>query len=187
MSNLQKDRLNSNIYKNIFPEEVLDINFIETLKANTIHSSQEIKQKNHEFSVGDVLMKVNNQYVRAVANDSLKTNRICGIVSAIRSTDIFTLIDSGQIPYPHQFFNDTTVLYLSDKVPGQLCHYKDIDNMTYIPIAIYTDNSIIINILEGTNGAPLAPYDTLPEEAQKFERYSIADLNDIINSAWRIS
>lgn len=110
--------------------------------------------------------------------------RIVGIVTAVKNENIFTLMDEGQLDWPYLDFDDTTVLYLSDKNPGKVCHYKEIDNMTYIPIAIYTDGSIIINIMDGTTGAPFAPYDKNQEETQEFEPYTQADLDDIIGILW---
>lgn len=178
------DRLNSNIYKNIFPEEVIDLEYIEQLKSKTRHFISEVIQEDHGLSVNDVVSIRNNKYVPAIANDIYKFEAIQGIVSSVRNKDIFTLVSRGRLPYQNVSFNDTTVLYLSDKNPGKVCHYKEIDNMTYIPIAIYTDGSIIINIMDGTTGAPLAPYDKNQEETQKFESYTQADLDDIIGILW---
>lgn len=183
MSQSYKDRLNSNIFKNIFPEEVLDVEYFEELKNKTIRSYHEVKQIGHGFQVNDVVAyDTKKGYYKPLA--SANTKDIKGIVSKVRNADIFTLMDEGQLPYPHLNFVDTTILYLSDKNPGQLCHYKDIENMTYIPIAVCAGDSIIINILGGASGTPLAPYEPKTEAPDDFEPYSQQDLDDIIAILW---
>lgn len=182
-----KERLNSNIFKNIFAEPVYDLGRIEELEKNCIRSNKEVKQLNHGFHIGDVLSLRDGHYALAVADDVHRTERICGIVTFVRSESIFTLMDSGRLPYEHLDFKDTTILYLSDKNPGKMCHYKEIDNMTYIPIAIYTEDSIIINILDGASGTFLHPYDErIDDDTQNYENYTQAELDSAIATIWSI-
>lgn len=176
-----KQRLNSNIYKNIFPSEVMDVEYLEDLRNRTLLSVSEIKQDNHGFNVGDVITRRDGIYVLAIADDTHKTEKIYGVVTAVRTESIFTLMDSGKLPYAHLDFEDTTILYLSDKNPGKMCHYREIDNMTYIPIAVYTGNSIIINILDGATGAFLYPYGASENNTQDFENYTQAELDNVVN------
>lgn len=133
------------------------------------------------------------EYMKAIADPSIirqnlrkEISTIVGIVTAVKSKDIFTVIDQGYLDWPHLDFDDTTVLYLSDKIPGKTCHYREIDNLTYIPIAIYTDNKIIINILDGATGAPLLPYKDV-SYTQDFESYTQAELDTVEIAVWGAS
>ena len=170
-------RRNSNIYKNIFPEEVLNINYINQSMNDTITSSNDIRQKNHGLSVGDfVYLDSDNRYKKAIAEDSIRSF-VKGYVSKITGPNIFSLMNTGITNYNHLDYNDTTILYLSDKIPGKAVHYSEIKNTIYVPIAIYTENSIIINIQQGSVGDKLVPYDI---EEQNFEIYTEQELNEII-------
>ena len=87
-------------------------------------------------------------------------------------------MDSGKIPFSHLNFNDTTIFYLSDKTPGKAVHYSEISNTIYIPVAVYIENNIIINLQQGSIGDVLTPYE---EEEQSFETYTEQELNDVVN------
>ena len=178
VSTLEFLRLNSNIYKNIFPEEIFNMDYLNKSMANTIISTEDIKQDNHNLSINDfVYLDDDGLYKKALAEESTRAN-VKGIVTKIAGPNVFTLMDSGKIEFDHLDYNDTSVLYLSDKIPGKAVHYTEITNTIYIPVAIYIENNIIINLQQGSIGDVLAPYE---EEKQSFEIYTEQDLNDIIN------
>ena len=171
-------RLNSNIYKNIFPEEIFDMDFINKSLANIVISTEDIKQNNHDLSINDfVYLDDDGLYKKAIAEESIKAN-VVGIVSKIAGPNVFTLMDSGKIAFEHLDYTDTTILYLSDKIPGKAVHYSEITNTVYIPVAIYIENNIIIHLQQGSIGDVLAPYE---EEEQSFEIYTQQELNDVVN------
>ena len=172
------NRLNSNIYKNIFPEEVINMDFINKSLANTIISTEDIRQDNHGLSVKDfVYLDDDGLYKKALAEESTRAN-VVGIVSKVAGPNVFTLMDSGTIPFNHLDYKDTTILYLSDKIPGKAVHYSEISNTIYIPVAVYIEDKIIIHLQQGSIGDILAPYE---EEEQSFETYTEQELNDVIN------
>lgn len=172
------NRLNSNIYKNIFPEEVINMDFINKSLANTIISTEDIRQDNHGLSVNDfVYLDDDGLYKKALAEESTRAN-VVGIVSKIAGPNVFTLMDSGTVSFDHLDYNDTTILYLSDKIPGKAVHYSEITNTVYIPVAIYIEDKIIIHLQQGSIGDMLAPYE---KEEQSFENYTEQELNDVVN------
>lgn len=175
----QDNRLNSNIYKNIFPEGLLDMDIINKSINNTTVSTEDIKQDNHGLEINDFVYfdNIDNRYKKALAEDSIRAS-VKGVVSKIASPNVFTLMDSGKIPFSHLNFNDTTILYLSDKTPGKAVHYSEISNTIYIPVAVYIENNIIINLQQGSIGNVLTPYE---EEEQGFETYTEQELNDVVN------
>lgn len=172
------NRLNTNIYKNIFPEEVFNMEYINNAMMNTAVSTEDIKQENHNLSVYDVVYcDGEGNYHKALAEDSERAYPV-GIVSEIKSTNVFTMLKVGKTSYQHMDFEDTTILYLSDKTPGKLVHYSEIENKIYVPVAVYVDNYIIINIIQGSIGDEMLPYG---EVQQNFETYSEQDLDDVIS------
>lgn len=172
------NRLNSNIYKNIFPEEVINMDFINKSLANTIISTEDIRQDNHGLSVKDfVYLDDDGLYKKALAEESTRAN-VVGIVSKIAGPNVFTLMDSGTVSFDHLDYNDTTILYLSDKIPGKAVHYSEITNTIYIPVSVYIEDKIIIHLQQGSIGDVLAPYE---EEEQSFETYTEQELNDVVN------
>lgn len=128
----------------------------------------------------------NNDKTDRITFERIAEYKIVGIVTSIKSKDIFTVMDEGYLNWLHLDFDDTTILYLSDKNPGKMCHYREIDNMTYIPIAIYTDDSIIINILDGVSGSKLAPYEKPVSDTQDFENYTQAELDSVVTAIWGV-
>ena len=171
-------RLNSNIYKNIFPEEVFNIDYLNKSFANVIASTNDIRQENHGLSVNDFVYfdSTDNRYKKALAEDSTRAN-VIGLVSNVAGPNVFTLMKSGKVTFDTLDYNDTTILYLSDKTPGKAVHYSEISNTVYIPIAIYIENNIIVSLQQGSIGDMLVPYE---KEEQDFENYTEQDLNDII-------
>ena len=171
-------RLNSNIYKNIFPEEVFNMDYLNKSFANVIASTNDIRQENHGLSVNDFVYfdSSDNRYKKALAEDSTRAN-VVGLVSNVAGPNVFTLMKSGKVTFDTLDYNDTTILYLSDKTPGKAVHYSEISNTVYIPIAIYIENNIIVSLQQGSIGDVLVPYE---KEEQDFENYTEQDLNDII-------
>lgn len=175
---LKNNRINSNIYKNIFPEIVMNMEYINNTIINTPTSTEDIIQENHGLEQYDaVYLDSDGKYKKAFAENSTRAT-VEGLVSKIAGPNVFTLINTGKIEYSNLEYNDTSILYLSDKIPGKLVHYSDIKNTIYIPVAIYTNNSIIVNIQQGSIGSILAPY---AEEEGSFELYTEQELNDIVN------
>ena len=171
-------RLNSNICKNIFPEVVTDMEYINKIIDNIPTSTASIHQDNHNLQIGDVVYLDDDKlYKKALAENTNKSN-VVGVVSKVNSSNVFTLMNTGKIDYQHLDYTDTSILYLSDKIPGKLVHYSNISNTIYVPVAIYADNKIIVNIQQGSVGDTLAPYE---QEITNFETYDIQDLDDIIN------
>ena len=171
-------RLNSNIYKNIFPEVVTDMEYINKIIDDIPTSTASIHQDNHNLQIGDVVYLDDDKlYKKALAENTNKSN-VVGVVSKVNSSNVFTLMNTGKIDYQHLDYTDTSILYLSDKIPGKLVHYSNISNTIYVPVAIYADNKIIVNIQQGSIGDTLAPYE---QEITNFETYDIQDLDDIIN------
>lgn len=172
------NRLNSNIYKNIFPEEVINMDFINKSLANTIISTEDIRQDNHGLSVNDfVYLDDDGLYKKALAEESTRAN-VVGIVLKVAGPNVFTLMDSGIVSFNHLDYNDTTILYLSDKIPGKVVHYSEISNTIYIPVAVYIEDKIIIHLQQGSIGDVLSPYE---KEEQSFETYTEQELNDVVN------
>lgn len=176
-STLEFLRLNSNIYKNIFPEIVNDMEYINKIIEKIPTSAESIFQEQHELQVCDaVYLDSDKKYKKALAENSEKAN-VVGIVSKVDGPNTFILMNTGKIEYQHLDYVDTSILYLSDKIPGKLVHYSNINNKTYVPVAIYANDKIIINIQQGSIGDELAPY--VPESSN-FEKYEQQDLDDIV-------
>lgn len=174
---LKNNRLNSNIYKNIFPEVVMDMEYINYIINNTPTSTEDVAQENHGLELYDaVYLDTDGKYKKALAEDSTRAT-VEGIVVKISGPNVFTLMNTGKTEYNHLEYTDTSILYLSDKNPGKLVHYTDISNIIYIPVAIYTNNSIIINIQQGSKESKIAPY---KEEQESFELYTEQELNELI-------
>ena len=173
-----KHRLNSNIYKNLFPELPFDLEAIQRKMESTVSSFSEICQENHGFSVGNVLYydEDNDIYGKAIASDAAKRN-VVGMVTRVSSSNVFTLMKVGIYPYMHLPYKDTTILYLSDRVFGGLCHYLDLYEPTYIPVGIYANDSVILNIQDGITGVALQPYDTIETF---FEAYDKEELDEVV-------
>lgn len=170
-------RLNSNIYKNIFTETVTDIEYISKIKDNVRTSEQDIIQENHGFDLYDaVYLDSNSQYQKGLAENTEKA-LIKGIITRITNKNIFTLMNIGKSDYMHLDYQDTSFLYLSDKIPGKLVHYTEITNTVYVPLAVYANDSIIINLQEGSAGDTMIPY--VPPESL-FDEYTQEELDNTI-------
>jgi len=171
-------RTNSNIYKNIFPEVVTNMTYINDMIDNTPTTVSDIVQENHGLELYDIVyLDAEGKYQKALAEDSEKV-MVTGMVTKVSSHNVFTLMTTGRFPYEHMDLEDTGILYLSDKTPGKLVHYTEILNTVYVPVAVYTDDSIIINIQQGSIGSALAPYTT---DNMNFDLYTQDELNDVVN------
>ncbi len=175
------NRLNSNIYKNIFPEPAIDLTFILQKMDSTLTTANDVLQENHGFEIGDVLYLDNDKkYKKAIAEDSNKSI-VVGVVTHIIGRHVFTLMTSGTIPYNGPNYTDTSILYLSDKHPGKMAHYTEIENTVYVPIGVYANDKLLISTQDGSIGDKLLPYNE--NATLGFEMYTEAELNDIINQA----
>ena len=171
------ERRNTNIYKNIFPEEIFNMDIAYKYEQKIGQDILVITQENHGFSVGNVLCVINGVYQKARAEDSLRGQPV-GVVSEVTNKDTFRLMKHGVMPYKEQTFTDTTILYLSNLAAGGMVHYKYVTNKIYIPIAFYMDGSILVNIQRGSKGADMAPYEE--HESMGFEQYTESELNECI-------
>lgn len=170
-------RLNSNIYRNLFPEEMMDFKEIEKQIENVPNSYNEIWQVNHNFMVNDILYKGSDGiYGKAIADNTEKSN-VTGMVTHVSSNNKFTLMDVGIYPYMKLPYKDSTILYLHDRIPGFMCHYLDLRDKTYIPVGIYVDGKVLLNIQNGISGIELQPYDAV---STFFETYSREELNGVV-------
>lgn len=171
-------RTNSNIYKNIFPEVVTNMEYINDMIDNTPTTVSDIVQENHGLELYDIVyLDAEGKYQKALAEDSEKV-MVAGMITKVSSHNVFTLMTTGKFPYDNMDHDDTSILYLSDKNPGKLVHYTEITNAVYVPVAVYTDNSIIINIQQGSIGSALAPYTT---NNMDFDLYTQNELNEVVN------
>ena len=174
------NRLNTNIYKNIFPEEVFNIELINKASNELPKTTNDVIQRNHELSMGNVVyLDSNGIYKKALAEDSEKAFPV-GVVSDISNSNIFTLIKTGRMSSPIKYdYDDTSILYLSDTIPGELVHYQEIKNNIYIPVAVYTNQGIIVNIQQGSIGDKMMEYDTIQYDSI-FESYTEDEINEAI-------
>lgn len=174
----EPNRLNTNIYKNIFPEVVMNMDYINKLIDKTPTSINDIIQENHELELYDVVyLDTDGKYKKAIAENS-KRGFPVGVVAGVPSPHVFTLITTGLVQYDKVYtYDDTSILYLSDKDPGKLVHYEEIDNTIYIPVAVYTNQGIVVNILQGSIGGKMLPYE---QTVQTFEPYSLYEINQLI-------
>lgn len=171
-------RANSNIYKNIFPEVVSDLSYINDMIGCTPTTLSDIVQAHHGLDLCDaVYLDSDGSYKKAIAENSNKA-MVVGIVTKISSNNVFTLMSTGKFAYPAMTHDDTSILYLSDKIPGKIVHYSEIANTVYVPVAIYADNSIIIDIQQGSIGSPLAPYVV---DNSAFDLYTPEELDAVID------
>ncbi len=173
------NRLNSNIYKNIFAEEPIDVSIVNNFILDTIISVESIKQDNHGFSVNDVLYFDGERYQKAIAENSERAI-VAGVVSKVQSDNVFTLMDSGIIEWPAFMPADSSFLYLSDEFPGQLVPYIEILNTAYIPVAVYIDNKIIINLQQGSFGDVMTPYQTQEVPLDAYTQEELDDISSLI-------
>lgn len=108
----------STIFQN--PEEYLVD--LTPLGAYTHEDSEiRIQQESHYFRVGDVLYfdVKSNKFSKALAINSM-TSEVCGVVSEIPNDNEFVIITEGFIETDRYKFKESSVLYLSEVIPGTL-------------------------------------------------------------------
>ena len=175
------NRLNTNIYKNIFPDYVINMDYINSSLEDLPETSDDIRQNQHGLNVGNVIyLDSDGLYKKALAEDSKRAFPV-GVVSKVSGDNFFTITKSGKMSSLIRYnYNDTSILYLSDTTPGKLVHYEEIKNDIYIPVAVYTNQGIIVNIQEGSKGSKMFSYGTIIQD-DTFESYTNDELNEVIN------
>lgn len=173
-------RLNTDIFRNIFSQIIYDCEKIEERFDAELTSFNEIRQQNHGLSVYDFVYKdTDGRYKKALADGSIKSN-VAGMVVSVANSDVFGIADTGMYDYETLPYKDSTILYLSDRAPGQLRHYLDIAATIYIPMAIYTDSKIILNIQQGVSGTRLHPYNE--QSVSSFDTYTQEELDEAVKA-----
>lgn len=171
-------RRNSNIYKNIFPEPIINMDYINQIGDSIPTTMQDIVQENHGLELYDVVyLNSSSLYEKALADESEKSFPV-GIITKVTNNNVFTLMDIGIISYIYLDHQDTSILYLSDVIPGKIVHYAEISNMIYIPVGIYANNRMIINIQQGSSGDELKAYSDTDD---LFDAYVQAELNEVVD------
>lgn len=174
-----KNKSNSNIYNNIIPEDTDSLTVIDMLNKGMIKITETVKQTNHGFKVNDVICFIDGKYYKAIAEDS-NYGKPIGMIKYINSENSFTYAKAGFIDINDNNYTESSIMYLSDKIPGKLVPYSEIENKIYIPVGFYTDNKILINIQKGTMGEKMIPYH---KYEKKFDNYEESELDEIINKS----
>lgn len=174
-----KNKPNSNIYNNIIPEDTESLTVIDMLNKGIIKITETVKQASHGFKVNDVICFIDGKYYKAIAEDS-NYGKPIGMVKYINSENSFTYAKTGFIDINDNNYTESSIMYLSDKTPGKLVSYSEIENKIYIPVGFYTDNKILINIQKGTMGEKMIPYH---KYEKKFDKYEESELDEIINKS----
>lgn len=179
-STFEFDRVNSNIYKNIFSHLIFDVYSIQDkLITYPYKKLNSIFQMNHNFEIYDfVYIDKYGFYQKGIAN-SEETYAVVGMVYEIIDEDNFVLMTNGIINNPFEFESDSGIIYLSDIEPGKCTTYENIHSMLYTPLGFHNDNKLIVNILDSSIGDTLKLY----QEnfiSQNLARLSNQDINDII-------
>ena len=151
------ERTNSNIYKNIFETVLHELFYIDDETLFPRRKENTILQFNHQFQINDIICLHNNGlYKKALASEELY-NAI-GIVKEIINEDKFVLSTYEVIDNNDNSSTGSSILYLSDKIPGTFTTYESIENTFYVPIGFKTGNKIIINILDSSVGDIMLDY-----------------------------
>lgn len=175
-----QDRVNTNIYKNIFDSFLFDLYNLQIVLNGVYKRETTIFQYNHGFSVYD-LLRLNNSglYEKGLAIESKYD--IIGMVSKILNQNEFILVTYGPIETNLNFTSDSGILYLSDTQEGKFCTYEELESDFYTPIGFYTGNTITLSILDSSVGDVLKKYhDTVYEHEQDLPHITEQDKQDII-------
>lgn len=175
-------RKNSNIYRNMYDlDKVIADNLIANYNHNIVYDG-DIIQANHGFSVGDAVYRnpVDGKFRKAIA-DGTNKSVVYGIVTNVNSENSFGLQTEGKTQIKTEWSNDrSSVMYLSDVDPGKLVQYNEISGNIHIPVAVWTNEGIIVCVTVGSAGADMKPYvDKL--DGPVGTPYSIEELDSIIN------
>jgi hypothetical protein len=179
-----QDRVNTNIYKNIFENILFDLYKIQNNITGVYKQENTIFQYKHNFDLYDLVYQDNNGlYKKGLANE--EQYGVIGIVSKIVNASEFVLLTFGQIETNYNFSSDSGILYLSDTEPGKFCTYDELTTNFYTPIGFYTGNTITLNILDSSVGDVLKKYcDTVYEHEQDLPHITETDKQNIIQEVF---
>lgn len=179
-----QDRVNTNIYKNIFENILFDLYKIQNNITGVYKQENTIFQYKHNFDLYDLVYQDNNGlYKKGLANE--EQYGVIGIVSKIVNASEFILLTFGQIETNYNFSSDSGILYLSDTEPGKFCTYDELTTNFYTPIGFYTGNTITLNILDSSVGDVLKKYcDTVYEHEQDLPHITETDKQNIIQEVF---
>lgn len=175
-----QDRVNTNIYKNIFDSFLFDLYDFQTIFNDPYKQETTTFQYNHGFRVYDLLrLNQNGLYEKGIATESKYD--IIGMVTKVLNDHEFILTTYGQIKTNISFDSDSGILYLSDTQEGKFCSYEELTSNFYTPIGFYTGNTITLNILDSSVGEVLKKYhDTIYEYEQSLPYITETEKQDII-------
>lgn len=155
------ERVNSNIYKNLFETILYDLFYIQEQMYYPYHKDNTITQFNHGFVLYDIIsLCPNGLYKKSLATEELY-NAI-GVVTQVINQDNFVLSTYGEFNASdfniNNITSDSGILYLSETNAGTLTHYERINNKFYTPVGFKNHNKVVINILDSSIGDTLLTY-----------------------------
>ena len=179
-----QDRVNTNIYKNIFDSLLFDLYNFQTILNGPYKQETTIFQYNHGFRIYDLLrLNQNGLYEKGIATESKYD--VIGMVTQILNDHEFVLTTYGPIETNISFSSDSGILYLSDTQEGKFCTYEELTTNFYTPIGFYTGNTITLNILDSSVGDVLKKYcDTVYEHEQDLPHITETDKQNIIQEVF---
>lgn len=179
-----QDRVNTNIYKNIFDSFLFDLYNFQTILNGPYKQETTIFQYNHGFQIYDLLrLNQSGLYEKGIATESKYD--VIGMVTQILNDHEFVLTTYGPIETNISFSSDSGILYLSDIQEGKFCTYEKLTSNFYTPIGFYTGNTITLNILDSSVGDVLKKYcDTVYEHEQDLPHITETDKQDIIQEVF---
>lgn len=169
------DYLNSNIYENPYEDDIVDLSDLGVYSV--IKNNATITQKNHCFTVGDVLYynPETQLFGLALATNSITVEAVC-IVSEILDKDNFIVNNYGDITLNRYTYDTGSTLYLSEAEPGKLITIQP--TRVIKPIGTKTDTGININIQRGLLSSIGAVV------SEDYEEYTQDELDEIIKNIW---
>lgn len=177
---IHKDvRLNSNIYKRIFPEHTVDMDYINNIEEEV--SRNIVTQPAHGLQQGKFIFKDNDGLYKLSCADNTSTSLVHGIVSEVIDDNSFVIQRSGKYPWYNLGWEETTVAYLSDIEPGGIRHYASITTQIYTPVGIFAGDCLIICPQAPSEGIGIREYDN---ESWIFESYTGQELLDTIKEVY---
>lgn len=177
VTNMQDGRVNTNIYKRIYPKPVFDMEIINQIIGSSPSYKNQVKQTAHGFSEGQFIYKDESGQFHLACADNTATATVHGMVSKVISDDEFVYMTSGKYPWRNLYWQETVIMYLSDKVPGGTDYYMNINSGIYTPVAVFAGDCILIMPQQSSNGIPIRDYDN-PDIV--FDAYSGLELNEIV-------
>ena len=170
-------RVNTNIYKNIFPENIFDMqnsNYFDYIPKTKI-----ILQHNHGFNLYDI-----NIYKLSKA-DNVQTSFVDGIVTKIIDNNLFEVTTSGLVNYIYDASNkNTSTLYLSDTEAGKMTDIDKITGDIYVPVGYNINNKFIFKTKDGSIGIKPVEYTNNTNNPVAFTNQEIQDIiQEVYNNA----